>query len=44
MTNFEIGSRKSIESGSLSGVKFTDLTEVKVKGKEKGVRIYKVSS
>ena len=36
--------RKSIESGRMSGVKFTDLAEVKVKGKEQGVRIYRVSS
>lgn len=34
--------RKSIESGMMSGVKFTDLAEVKVKGKEQGVRIYRV--
>lgn len=34
--------RRSIESGSLRGVQFTDLAEVKVKGKEKGVRIYRV--
>jgi adenylate cyclase len=34
--------RKSIESGSMGGVKFTDLAEVKVKGKEQGVRIYRV--
>jgi len=36
--------RKAIESGRMSGVKFTDLAEVKVKGKEQGVRIYRVSS
>lgn len=34
--------RGSIESGSMRGVQFTDLAEVKVKGKEKGVRIYRV--
>ena len=34
--------RNSIESGRMSGVKFTDLAEVKVKGKEQGVRIYRV--
>jgi adenylate cyclase len=34
--------RKSIESGRMSGVQFTDLAEVKVKGKEQEVRIYKV--
>jgi class 3 adenylate cyclase len=36
--------RRSIESGRMSGVKFTDLAEVKVKGKEQGVRIYRVET
>jgi class 3 adenylate cyclase len=36
--------RKSIESGRMQNMKFTDLAEVKVKGKEKGVRIYRVET
>jgi class 3 adenylate cyclase len=36
--------RNSIDSGRMGGVKFTDLAVVKVKGKEQGVRIYRVSS
>jgi class 3 adenylate cyclase len=31
-----------LESSSINGVKLTDLAEVKVRGKEKGVRIFKV--
>ena len=36
--------RKSIESGRMQNMKFTDLAKVKVKGKEKGVRIYRVET
>ena len=36
--------RKSIESGRMAGVQFTDLAEVKVKEKEQGVRIYRVET
>jgi class 3 adenylate cyclase len=36
--------RKSIESGRMQNMKFTDLAKVKVKGKEQGVRIYRVET
>jgi len=35
--------RKNIDSGGMEGIQFTDLAEVKVKGKKTGVRIYRVS-
>lgn len=36
--------KKGIESGRITGVQFTDLAEVKVKGKEQGVRIFRVET